>query len=141
MSSWQLHQYGRILYSNLGTPRSDVRAPPLLARGKSRKSFQRRALLLLTAAVNLLAAFAVTGQLLASFFAQKVAGFGPFCGRKAAMAYVPTDYEGPAAGVAFDHPPEEAGIVLPDGVEHHTFRSASMDCDVGYNILLPPSCV
>lgn len=56
------------------------------------------------------------------------------------MAYVPTDYRGPAAGVAFDHPPEQAGLRLPQGVTHHTFASQSMGCDVGYNILLPPSC-
>lgn len=56
------------------------------------------------------------------------------------MAYVPTEYEGPAAGVAFDHPPKEAGLTLPPGVHHRTFVSESMGCAVGFNILLPPSC-
>jgi len=54
------------------------------------------------------------------------------------MAYVPTDFEGPAAGVAFDHPPAEAGLELPAGMSHATFASASMGVPVGYNILLPP---
>ena len=29
-------------------------------------------------------------------------------------------------------------VSLPSGVEHKTFTSASMKCDVGYNIFLPP---
>ena len=52
--------------------------------------------------------------------------------------YVPTEYEGTAAGVAFDHPPADAGLALPPGVEHGSFVSASMGCEVGYNVLLPP---
>lgn len=54
------------------------------------------------------------------------------------MTYVPTDYEGPAAGVVYDHPPAAAGLELPVGMEHHTFDSASMGVRVGYNILVPP---
>ncbi len=39
-----------------------------------------------------------------------------------------------AADAGWNHPPKS----LPSGVEHHTFHSASMNVDVGYNIYLPP---
>ena len=38
------------------------------------------------------------------------------------------------AGESWNNPPQ----TLPKGVEHKTFQSASMKCEVGYNIYLPP---
>ena len=57
----------------------------------------------------------------------------------ATEGYTPTDYEGPWAGVKFNHPPEAAGLSLPRNCEHGSFLSPSMGTEVGFNVLLPPS--
>ena len=44
-------------------------------------------------------------------------------------------FTGPAHAETWDNPPGK----LPSGVEHKTFTSASMKCEVGFNIYLPPA--